>query len=288
MKHWAVILGCLLCRIGCFSAEAQSLPHEVVTEPFPGMRYIQRQVEHPRKISMHIVFLELSTPGLQFFVTESNGDRPGHTDLETTHAFTQRKQAHLGINAGFFSRGWKEMLLGTCELSSLSVSAGHPVSPWGGRHRHAVNIAPDQTVTFLEPAPGATNGYDVAPRVDLYNTITGNIRLIRNGKITKHGGDPTYPQVAIATCAENRLIFFVADGRQPEHSVGMSYGEVATLLHELGAVEAVALDGGGSATLVLADGIDQEPHVVNRPSDGRERRTGSNLAVKFMQRHVEN
>ena len=43
-------------------------------------------------------------------------------------------------------------------------------------------------------------------------------------------------------------------------------------------VDAIAFDGGGSATMVMA-GSDGEPKVLNRPSDGSERRVGNNLAV---------
>ena len=51
------------------------------------------------------------------------------------------------------------------------------------------------------------------------------------------------------------------------------------MLAEFGAVDALALDGGGSATMVMADGEQGEPRVLSRPSDGRERAVGNNLAV---------
>lgn len=57
-------------------------------------------------------------------------------------------------------------------------------------------------------------------------------------------------------------LFLVAvDGRQDGHSAGVSLGEAAALLVELGAAEGVNLDGGGSTTMAVGG------TVVNRPSD---------------------
>ncbi len=51
----------------------------------------------------------------------------------------------------------------------------------------------------------------------------------------------------------------------------LTYEELALVLKEFGAVDAIAFDGGGSATLVMADVKDGEPKVFNCPSDGQER-----------------
>jgi len=59
----------------------------------------------------------------------------------------------------------------------------------------------------------------------------------------------------------------------------MTYEEVAGVLKEFGAVDAIAFDGGGSATIVMADGRDGEPRILNRPSDGKERAVGNNMGV---------
>ena len=58
------------------------------------------------------------------------------------------------------------------------------------------------------------------------------------------------------------------DGRQPGYSVGMTNFELAQTLVRLGAVRAMALDGGGSTTMAF-DG-----RLLNRPSDRRRRRVG--------------
>jgi exopolysaccharide biosynthesis protein len=248
------------------------------TSPFPGVRYIHRKVAKPRKLDMHIVFIDLNRPGVQFKTTKSNGNSDSETDLERTSQFVKRCKAQIGINGGFFSRKLMDRRLGVCNLSSLAVSDGEVVSPWGHNQTDAVNIGPDNSVAFLKQADDDTTDYMTEPKVKLYNAIAGNVRLIKDGRILAKGGDPTYPQTAVGHTADHHLVLFVSDGRQPKFSAGMTYEELAKILKGLGAVDAIAFDGGGSATMVMTD-PDGEPKVLNRPSDGSERYVGNNLAV---------
>jgi exopolysaccharide biosynthesis protein len=69
------------------------------------------------------------------------------------------------------------------------------------------------------------------------------------------------------------VLLVVIDGRQPRWSVGASLGELARIMRDLGAVEAMNLDGGGSSTMWV------EGEVVNRPSDGTERKVTTAVLV---------
>jgi muramoyltetrapeptide carboxypeptidase len=83
-----------------------------------------------------------------------------------------------------------------------------------------------------------------------------------------------HPRTALGVRADGTLLFLTVDGRQPDHSVGMSLPELTALLRELGAVDAINLDGGGSTTMVV------EGRTVNRPSDpGGERENGDALLL---------
>jgi len=253
---------------------------DLVTEPFPGVRYVHRHVSEPREIDMHVVIIDLNRPGVTIKATGPNGDRPGETDLETTREFAKRVKAQIGINSGFFSRTAEERRLGVADLSSLAVSDCEHVSDWGTWIKDAINIGADNTGSVLTRAADDPTGYATTPPVKLHNAMSGNARLLRDGVVLPGpGGDATYPQTAVGHTADHRLILFVSDGRQPEFSAGMTYREVALVLKEFGAVDALALDGGGSATIVMADGKTGEPRVLNRPSDGQERPVGNNLAI---------
>jgi exopolysaccharide biosynthesis protein len=73
--------------------------------------------------------------------------------------------------------------------------------------------------------------------------------------------------------ADGTLLLVAVDGRQPGYSVGMSLPEMRALFRELGAVEALNLDGGGSTALVVRG------RAVNRPSDAGGERPVANALV---------
>jgi len=69
---------------------------------------------------------------------------------------------------------------------------------------------------------------------------------------------------------EGALWVVVVDGRQPEHSDGMTLPELTALLEALGVEEALNLDGGGSSAMVVR-GV-----VVSSPSDAQGERPVAN------------
>jgi exopolysaccharide biosynthesis protein len=84
--------------------------------------------------------------------------------------------------------------------------------------------------------------------------------------------DYRWPVVALARLADDRLLLVAVDGRHPERSVGMMRPEFANLLVRLGAVDAMALDSGGSVTLVSRAVGDATVSVRNVPSDNSAER----------------
>jgi hypothetical protein len=96
-------------------------------------------------------------------------------------------------------------------------------------------------------------------------------------------GPVRHPRTVVGMAAGGRRLFLVTiDGRQPGYSVGMTLREAARLALDLGATEALNLDGGGSTTMaVRRDSSGRERYeVVNRPSDPQgERPVGNALAL---------
>jgi exopolysaccharide biosynthesis protein len=62
--------------------------------------------------------------------------------------------------------------------------------------------------------------------------------------------DVQWPVVAIGTMPGDTLMFVAVDGRHPERSIGMTRPEFGDLLRSFGMIDAMALDSGGSVTLV--------------------------------------
>ena len=115
------------------------------------------------------------------------------------------------------------------------------------------------------------------------HAIGGRLRLLKNGKINEtlaemHKAEKRHtpgkrtpvlnlshePRTALGYNADT-LFLVVADGRQPKYSTGLTLYEIANILIQLGATEAINLDGGSSSTFVVNDA------VINKPSGQQER-----------------
>ncbi len=89
-----------------------------------------------------------------------------------------------------------------------------------------------------------------------------------------------HPRTAIGIDRETRqLLFLVVDGRQ-SFSRGYTMVELANRMIDLGADEALNLDGGGSSTMV-AKKESGRVSVVNYPSDGQQRYVPNGLEVTY-------
>ncbi|HEX8250083.1 MAG TPA: phosphodiester glycosidase family protein [Pyrinomonadaceae bacterium] len=119
----------------------------------------------------------------------------------------------------------------------------------------------------------------------LAEDIVGGVpQLIKNGKIeitwqqeksSKAFVETRHPRTAVAKLKDGKFLMVAVDGRQAGYSVGMNLNELAAFLLELGAQDAMNLDGGGSTTMFL-DG-----KVVNKPSDKEGERSVSDAILVF-------
>lgn len=75
------------------------------------------------------------------------------------------------------------------------------------------------------------------------------------------------------------MVLLTVDGRQAD-SRGLTERETAELMRDLGADDALNLDGGGSSTMLARTAGAATPAVVNAPSDGGERLTPNGLGLK--------
>ncbi len=114
--------------------------------------------------------------------------------------------------------------------------------------------------------------------------IVGGVpQLIKNGKIEitweqekigKEFVETKHPRTAVAKLKDGRFLMITVDGRS-ESSSGISLPNLAEMLLELGAVDAMNLDGGGSTTMFVKD------KVVNVPSDKTGERPVSDAILVF-------
>jgi exopolysaccharide biosynthesis protein len=118
----------------------------------------------------------------------------------------------------------------------------------------------------------------------VYNAISGDRMLIEKGKIVSRLDDEVRePRTAIGMNSNGRYFYLVVvDGRQPFYSDGATFVELAQLLFDQGAFFAMALDGGGSSTMVIQD-ENGESVILNSPIDhyipGSERPVANHFGV---------
>ena len=114
---------------------------------------------------------------------------------------------------------------------------------------------------------------------DVKEGVGSPIMLIQDGQLTataEWDNHDKMPRAAIGLTAEGKIVLYEADGRQVR-SVGATLNAVARQMKELGCVEAMYLDGGGSATFTTRAEGEEDLVVRNSPSDGMERQVSSAL-----------
>ncbi len=106
--------------------------------------------------------------------------------------------------------------------------------------------------------------------------VGGSAILLRDGQVMVTSCDRylcfRHPRTAVGVREDGGVILVVVDGRS-FRSGGATLVGLARLMKDLGAVQALNLDGGGSSTMVV------NGKVVNSPSDGHERAVTSALVV---------
>jgi len=102
----------------------------------------------------------------------------------------------------------------------------------------------------------------------------GRIRIRERAEGVPRGASRSRaPRTLAGVRADGTVLLVTIDGRQPGYSRGATLLESARVLRSLGAREGLALDGGGSTTMVAGS------KVVGRPSDGSQRPVSDALVV---------
>jgi exopolysaccharide biosynthesis protein len=114
--------------------------------------------------------------------------------------------------------------------------------------------------------------------------ITNGVpQLIKNGRIeitweqeksSKAFVETRHPRTAVAKLKDGKFLMITVDGRQ-EESAGINLQNLAEILLEFGATDAMNLDGGGSTTMFL------NGKVINKPSDKEGERKVSDAILVF-------
>jgi len=223
-------------------------------ERFPGGQY--QRFEGGGQ-DYHVLKVDLCAPGLHFRATRS-GERG-----QVVSAFAGSVGAAAAINGDFYD--------GSFNTNGPSMGDGEL---WGGGDHDYV--APVAFGPRFVDMPHHANGG--GPIAGAQQVVSGHPTLLDDGALVGNPGDPLctnrHPRTALGLSQDHRtLILLVVDGRRGG-AAGMTCEELAGVLRDHGAFDALNMDGGGSSTMWLGNG-----GVVNRPSDGRERTVANHLAI---------
>jgi exopolysaccharide biosynthesis protein len=255
-------------------------PIPVKRQLFEGVSY-RRQVQYlPHAMIAHILVIDTkNAKGLQFMVTPPGRD--GIITARTTSQFLEEFGVQIAINGDGFFPWWSRSPL------DYYPHVGDTVTPNGLAVSYGNTYADGQQDTKSEPTLYITRRggleFNRAPN-KIYHSISGDRMLIQGGRIIEDLNNVTlHPRTAIGLNKNGRWLYIVVvDGRQPFYSSGATYQELAEILQKLGAFNAMALDGGGSSTMVI-EGPNGEPVVLNSPIDnyipGRERPVANHLGI---------
>jgi hypothetical protein len=259
-------------------------PPNTRAELFDGITYIRAVRQQPRPLVIHVVQIDLDTPGLSFLVTPSDPVDGHEVRAQTTSHFLVTHDLQLAINGDFFWPWWYYTLFDyyphdndPTDVNGFAASQGQTYS--------AEEADDPRPTLFLSQDNRA--GID-QPIGAVYNAISGLPLIVEDGHISDQIKPDEYyagvhPRSAVGLDrAKRMLLLFVVDGRQPNYSEGVTLPELAQIAIEYGADEAFNLDGGGSSTLVIED-QSGKPQVLNSPIHmsvpGTERPVGNHLGV---------
>ena len=117
---------------------------------------------------------------------------------------------------------------------------------------------------------------------DVVHAVGNGGRIVRDGIYTDESYDAQIyntpnPRTALGITEEGNLVVYAVDGRKTSYSTGMTIKNLAKRLIDLGCVEAINFDGGGSTTVFAALPGQQNSLLQNQPSNVTERKISNSL-----------
>lgn len=257
-----------------------SLESSLISEElFDGLSYGEEIIQNADKkdVRTFVVTVDNNDDSLKIVTGVPNDETPlkeGLTQTTSAQAIAaQRNQKNVlaAFNADFFHINNPAVI----QPQGVTIKDGEQLSPYyeGDNPNRACffGIKNDGTAVIGEKAL-----FDTV-KGSLDQAVGGGPWLVKEGEV-QEVTDTRHPRTAVGIKEDGSILLVVADGRS-DISAGLSFEELAQYMKELGAVEALNLDGGGSSTAVVKNPDTYALEVKNVPSDGTERPVGNTLLV---------
>lgn len=113
--------------------------------------------------------------------------------------------------------------------------------------------------------------------------LSGGAVLLKDGvipaKFSHIASSGKDPRTAIGSSKDGKHLFLVTVDGKSSMSIGMTQTELAQFMKEIGAYNALNLDGGGSTTMVARQAGSTSVDLINDPSDGSQRKISTAVGV---------
>jgi len=236
------------------SAQPRERPPPVVSdvwsEPAQGLRYLRRTTSTPSEI--HVIVADLRHPGLRV-ATTSHRDRWG--------TITERAAAsnvEVVVNGGFWSTFQRPCGLAAGNGQVWPNTTPDPefgtfaIDNEGHAQIHPPELPPEDLTAIAQAVSGR-------PMLVIGGLIDGPTLL------AFPSSNQRAPRTAVGLSRDRHTLYVVVvDGRQ-RASRGMDLYELAQIMSELGAYDAMNLDGGASSQMFVR----HLGGIVNVPARGR-------------------
>lgn len=170
----------------------------------------------------------------------------------------------------------------TCVVTALSSQNGSVAIPEGcfilTAHQDSGEFFQTQLSSLRVGEQVTLSATTPDPRWNTVQQAIGGFQMLLKDGVVQEGLDNVAnPRTALGVKENGQVILYTIDGRRSGHSVGASMKQAAARLKELGCVDAVLFDGGGSTTFGATGAVDNAFTLQNKPSDGGQRAVSNAL-----------
>ena len=247
----------MLCAIVLLIATAAYAEWTAVADGVEYQRFDKEAMD------VHVTRIDLTNP--EVMIVASRQSERGLTVSD----YAKKTNALVAINADYFDKQMKPigLAIGPCGVWEGTADTEREGVVAVGEGRAAIYPQKEVLAEPEEWMKAAVSGWPMLVKNCAPLTAT---ELPGSDGFTRS----PHPRTAVGLSEDGTTLYFVvADGRR-EGVPGLTLAKLARFMaEELGACAAMNFDGGGSSAMWVADSI------VNKPSDGSERRVADHLAV---------
>lgn len=231
-------------------------------------------IELSNKVTIVATSAEDNNASIKGSKDEKTAIAPISKQLEAMQANRKQIKVLGGVNADFYHINRSNMIEGVMYRNS------QPLKQTMTDSSNIFAILKDGTAMCI-----TQQEYKTMDKSLIAEAVCGRVMLLNDGVAQSDEGDTFHPRTAVGVTKDGKRVFIlVGDGRREGYSHGLSYKDMIEIFKELGAYDAINLDGGGSSSFALPAG-NGEFAPLNRPSDrSGERSVPNGLAVVKIKR----